>query len=512
MSQKLLKNLRYLQTNTLKEEQAILANYCQEIIRAYGIDVKYIRRSESYATSGCVSDLVYGHQETASYNLSSSMITYMSVENSVLALNNMGITPVDEVDFYFSLGDFAARFSNDLGAYAEYPITPTSGFVRPSSGKITGNFASEIANGTYELPISGDSAWDIVIPEDLIELTSEPVYNKAVNPYTAKTFFNTVSGGYIHIQPIISYEKNPLRGGLYEYHLSGSVLYSGLIPNSKYETFIKPNVGDLIELDYAFTEQETTQRDIFEITEVVSRKPTDSEGINPLMGKYMWKCKALRTTPSHETGINNVETSVFINDDILTKEQKDSADMFNAEIFDFDSSNLDNVYGGYNTRSDLLSGEPDSFETSGDLNIGYLEIFDFKTGGSLLTDGSDLYFSSLSGVSKITHNTSGDYTEGLYVEVPNVLYLKETNSNLYFCSSILKDSSGKFISNKLTSYSVTTKTSTNSTSFDKLITDYNKNLNKNSSFYKIKSNKLALFSDGNNLFCINQFGIVEQLN
>ena len=58
---------------------------------------------------------------------------------------------------------------------------------------------------------------------------------------------------------------------------------------------IHPDVGDIVTID--FPNDQSRQQ--FEITECFD-KNLASDGINPLMHKYVWKCKAKRYVNSGE--------------------------------------------------------------------------------------------------------------------------------------------------------------------------------------------------------------------
>ena len=53
----------------------------------------------------------------------------------------------------------------------------------------------------------------------------------------------------------------------------------------------------------------------YEITELFDRVLTNQNGINPLLGKYIYQCSAVRRTPSHEE--HTPQKSFIPGDDIL---------------------------------------------------------------------------------------------------------------------------------------------------------------------------------------------------
>ena len=84
--------------------------------------------------------------------------------------------------------------------------------------------------------------------------------------------------------------KNVLRGTLH-----GSVLFHDINSIGKYIELIQPDVGDIVTIDFP----DERSREQYEITECLD-KNLASDGLNPLLHKYIWKCKARRYINSGE--------------------------------------------------------------------------------------------------------------------------------------------------------------------------------------------------------------------
>jgi len=96
---------------------------------------------------------------------------------------------------------------------------------------------------------------------------------------------------------IVQY-KNVLSGTIY-----GSVLFYDLNKIGKYLDLIHPEVGDVIEIDFP----DEKNREKYKITDCFD-KSLQSDGISPLLHKYIWKCKARRYVDSYEdTGLEPTE-------------------------------------------------------------------------------------------------------------------------------------------------------------------------------------------------------------
>ena len=354
-------DLRYIKRAQLAEEQRLMANYYQDIIRSYGVDVLYIKRDNDFATSGINSDMIYGQQTNATFSLSSNMITYMEVDNSILAINGLGLVPQDELTFYFAINDFAVTFANDVGQYAQYPIESLSGYIPYNATVITGKFESDVNEGTFTYNIvSGVTSGTNIF----VSLSAEPVpnYKIAINPYLHTSFTSNISGGFASTNLYLTYNKG-LYGGYNRtfFSLSGYVLYSSMDLALKYITKIHPNVGDIVRLDFPGSEQ----LEEYELTEVFSRRPTH-DGVNPLLGKYVWKCKATRRVPSHELIVNNDIQSENATEelmDTIKKTQHNQVSVY-TDINDYNVTGDDVVYGGYTAANQMIL-DPDRYALSG---------------------------------------------------------------------------------------------------------------------------------------------------
>lgn len=94
--------------------------------------------------------------------------------------------------------------------------------------------------------------------------------------------------------------------------LSGELTYHTLDNIENSPTWqIAPQVGDFFKLKYGEVEEE------YEITQLYDQLLTNSNGINPLFGKYIFNCLAVRRTDSHEVFNKN-------NDEVLSELEKDA--------------------------------------------------------------------------------------------------------------------------------------------------------------------------------------------
>lgn len=497
--------LRYIKNEALVQERALMANYYKDLIDSYGVDVIYIKRDQFFETSGINSDIIYGHQQSPKYSLSSNMISFMEVDNAIMSILDIGNTPVDEVTFYFGLTDFAVRFSNELSQFKEYPIDIIVGDCRLTKTVLSGHFTSDVVSGNYLYNISGTIPASGITSEvsAIIPVENIPKLDIAANPYIYQSFVSTIQGGYALPRLMINISKKPCK---YEYTLSGGVLYSSLELASKFSNKIKPIAGDVIRIDFPNVDLYVGQCEEYEITEVVDRKPTSSDGINPLLGRYIWKCKTKRRIPSYEklNGQDFSEQASQHQEDLLAKEQHNINSTF-KDIFNYSEVSKDNIYGGYD-QSTLTTLDPDidAITPIIDGMSTYYKIFDFRNGVSLETDGQDL-FKVINGTgTNLTNNiTNNTYAENQIFNwnVPEGDYLKIMSGQVYFVTSIYKVN-GLYVQNLLTP-TITPNEFINTTSFDKFIKERQQ---RGLLFYTFKDFKYALYSTGNNIYVLQPNG------
>ena len=80
--------------------------------------------------------------------------------------------------------------------------------------------------------------------------------------------------------------------------LHGNVLFYDLNKVGKYMDKIHPEVGDIVTIDFP----DENNREQYEITDAFD-KQLQSDGISPLLHKYIWKCKAKRHINSYEESV-----------------------------------------------------------------------------------------------------------------------------------------------------------------------------------------------------------------
>ena len=198
------------------------------------------------------------------------------------------------------------------------------------------------------------------LPDDSTYLTN--VYPETKERAMNSQFFKSVAR-ISNLYPITGTLEGWLypeeeRGYKLSGYLSGELTYHTLdnIENSP-GWDIAPQVGDFFRLKTGEIEEE------YEVNQVIDRQLTNQGGINPMFGRYIFICKAVRRNASHEeinpTNIERIPGEDLINElinDIQQGETKQAnytkpsnnknQNIMASGIYNYPSKE-DETYGGY---------------------------------------------------------------------------------------------------------------------------------------------------------------------
>lgn len=342
-------DLRYIRRRNLEHEQRIQKEYFREIIHSYGIDCTYFRRYVGFyqSPSGTV-NYTYGEDSTASYYLSAGMITYMEMLGDSFLLSKFGIETDGDAAIYITIDDFNEQFRNSIG------VEVLSNY--------TANVYADINNSTGHITgiVSGDGIF-AGISANVIPPSSGGFYqdfNEPLNIFPVAVNADVAWPNFYQYDQYTS--TGNMVGVLSGYtDLSGNGYLSGVVTGDIYHNVppaelrgpswkkdIAPQVGDFFRIDFDGENQEE-----YKISRVHNRN-LQTDGLNPLLGKYIWKCDCVRRDASYE----DVEGETQEEDLTTSKiEQNTWSEDVSNEIFDYDAEpvdevdgvNSDNVYGGY---------------------------------------------------------------------------------------------------------------------------------------------------------------------
>ena len=523
--------LRYLRRQSLDQEARVIGNYYRDIIRSYGVDVNYYKLNTNVFGDfkGVVDQNVllkhaYGYEISPDYSISAQMLSYMEVEQDVFQINKFGYNPDAAVSFYFDSNDFACALASKLGQYREIKIDETEVVcevpeLTDESVETDGNkvflssytfpyklgfgmnefFCADVLSGKFQTEIDRyEVGKETTVPCDVYEHSLLSSAFKA-NPDLYKTFWHSYQNNeYLETMLFLTFtvDKTVDAYGKHKFilhgKLHGNVLFYDLNKVGKYMDKIHPEVGDIVTIDFP----DEKNREQYEITDAFD-KQLQSDGISPLLHKYIWKCTAKR----HIDNYDNVESNDA--NDILEEKTKyqQAVDSHIANELQMYDDNQDAAYGGYGNvifdfdKNTVYSEKQTKYEWIDDGTA--IDIMTFECGSKLMTTGYELLFMTDSGdVYKLTtvdHDLPGN--AGAYAE-SNLKYLKATDDALVY-TNILGDSY-KIVENE----EVTDKkVIINIESLLDKTTDDNKINSKTGSFYKFRNTRTYLFATRMHLFC-----------
>ena len=355
------------------------------------------------------------------------MVTYMEVEHDIIQLQKYGAMPNMDVNFYFDTRDFACELAWKMGQLREYPIKEQTflmdvpavisdyveyevngqtkrsylsddifpygiGYGVPTkyeSDILSGRFAAKL--DPYEL----DKEYTVMCHPyehgdvNLKFPVNDTIYKSFLHSFGTHEFVDQVLFLTYHVSRVDDgrRERFVLHGRLH-----GAVLFHDLTKVGKYLDMIHPDVGDIVTIDFP----DETNRQQFEITDC-NDKNLASDGINPLLHRYVWKCKARRYINSGEQFPEINESNERWNEGIDFLNNSD--EIIARQIGQYDENANDAVYGGYERKyetHDKGAAEKDyrpdghayEFVDDGSLIL----IHEFGDGSRLGTDGYDLVF------------------------------------------------------------------------------------------------------------------------
>ena len=401
------RELRYGKLLNLQQEAAVSANYLRDMIRAYGVDVRYYKLKCPYPeVFKPILDLnnltmhAYGYDPTPEYDVETPLIVYWKYEDNTVVLNAYGVQPNRVAKCWIDATDFAIAFAKKLAEYKEYKVNSEdeidlefenlSDFTE-NIGQLNLAFRSNLFNGEcgpvftekqikYLCEIiaerlgSGQSFTNIDLPDDessSLEPTPTEELDKQIKcevPCRVKS----IDDSYLatpHVVPDIwkgmKYEDfiNDTFDPYIRLHLNsiefatggesfrirckyeGAIIFYDLNKISKYLDFIKPDVGDVISLP-VYKHGDSVSR--FEIIHVVDENNEDY--MNPFLRHYIYECD-LRNYVS--SGEKVPEERLAENKFRKLNELINFADSEAGRKISLYKDHEEDIYGGYDKLSGL---------------------------------------------------------------------------------------------------------------------------------------------------------------
>lgn len=123
------RELRYGRLQNLQQEAAVSSNYMRDMIRAYGVDLRYYKLKCPYPeVFKPILDMnnltmhAYGYDPTPEYEVETPLIAYWQFSDDTLVLNAYGVQPNRVAKCWIDATDFAIAFAKKLSEYKEYKV------------------------------------------------------------------------------------------------------------------------------------------------------------------------------------------------------------------------------------------------------------------------------------------------------------------------------------------------------------------------------------------------------
>tara|TARA_E500000178_G_scaffold284540_1_gene285758 strand:+ start:6432 stop:8660 length:2229 start_codon:yes stop_codon:yes gene_type:complete len=152
----------------------------------------------------------------------------------------------------------------------------------------------------YTLNVTtGSSATSSYTKKTTLSVDENKGVSIPVNPHIARSDYYNISGGS---HTAVAIDTITIGTSTYSGSANVGILYYDQTSPNIYNKNIAPEVGDFFRLSFM-----RHRNYDYEITNIADRTITP-DGINPLLGKYVWKCNATRRYDSYETiSINQEE-------------------------------------------------------------------------------------------------------------------------------------------------------------------------------------------------------------
>lgn len=327
-----------------------------QAISNYGNDLQYFRKFNTFFKDEEEnnSNLVYGEDTTAEYYASGMIRAFVSVENMSWNFNNIGLESVEQVNIIISIENFEQAFSDQISKietkYFEVPV---------SGNTINNELTGKIITPEFDAKIYGTFQDNLIVKNIKPKLIDKKINNNFPFSHTYQHNSSEISGflsGKLKHDDEIPFSVYGMLKGELTYHNRKNVEDSSTWN-------LAPQVGDYFKLSTSSGIDEE-----WEITQIYNKILTSKSGINPLLGKYIFNCSAVKRQSSYEKYSNELEMrepDTDINEIFNTKNYEEdesrnfsknnktgknklneTTEVLSKNVFKYDDQS-DSTYGGY---------------------------------------------------------------------------------------------------------------------------------------------------------------------
>ena len=288
-----------------------------QAISNYGTDLQYFRKFNTFFKDEEEnnSNLVYGEDTTAEYYASGMIRAFISVENMSWNFNNIGLESVEQVNIIISIENFEQAFSDQISKietkYFEVPV---------SGNTINNELTGKITTPEFDADIYGTFQDNLIVKNVKPKLIDKKINNNFPFSHTYQHNSSEISGflsGKLKHDDEIPFSVYGVLKGELTYHNRKNVEDSSTWN-------LAPQIGDYFKLSTSSGIDEE-----WEITQIYNKILTSKGGINPLLGKYIFNCSAVKRQASYEKYSNELE---------MREPDTDINEIFNAKNYENNES------------------------------------------------------------------------------------------------------------------------------------------------------------------------------
>lgn len=345
----------------------LLKTRFDDMIRINGVNLIYYRKFNTFFQDqqNNYANMIYGEDTTAQFFLSGQVRAFLSIGKQQFAFNMLGYEAQQEIQIWMTIADFRARFATVLGD------VKTELFSVPVTGDAyTGEYYGIMDIPQFYAQIYGQLGQKNYVQNAYPIIKQRTINSEFYESLDRISYLQPLTGflnGYL-VQPIPD-ETFKVSG-----YLKGQISYHSYENIKNSPTWnVAPQVGDYFKFKVGDIQQE------YQINQVLDKQMT-KDGLNPLLGRYLYKCKAVRRVPSQQVHNNIAQEDIQIGSDInqelqntnfrtmteqqsqknyaqYTKKKKKTKQNIENKItnkiakgiYDY-KDNEDEVYGGYTDR------------------------------------------------------------------------------------------------------------------------------------------------------------------
>lgn len=307
----------YIDINRNLNTIELFKTQINQAITNYGNDLQYFRKFNTFFKDDDEnnSNLIYGEDTTAEFYASGMIRAFVSVENMSWNFNNIGLESVEQINIIISIENFEQAFSDQISKietkYFEVPV---------SGNTINNELTGKISTPEFDAEIYSSFQDNLIVKNAKPKIIDKKINNNFLFSNTYQHNQSEISGflsGKLKHDDEIPFSVYGMLKGELTYHNRKNVEDSSTWN-------LAPQVGDYFKLSTSSGIDEE-----WEITQIYNKILTSKGGINPLLGKYIFNCSAVKRQSSYEKYSDELE---------LREPDTDINEIFNNKVYEDNTS------------------------------------------------------------------------------------------------------------------------------------------------------------------------------